>query len=243
MHHRSAAVAGERVTGRKAALPTRILPALEGGSQNPASLLANGLSEPAGKILTHGYTLGDCFRRQRAALGIPPCDLAAHRVVDESGLETRRRQLKPHHVILGEASLLKGISLVPRGEKIQRLARESSADSRRGHHTPDRFAGIHILRVKLGKFVEIGISHPVDPRRQLEGKDRQLAHVQLIGHIVVVNFERERMQDVLGIVQRDDAVFATAWNLTGGHRTVDPIQAIGFRGGTIMRHHRLVNPR
>ena len=97
--------------------------------------------------------------------------------------------------------------------------------------------------MKLGKLVQIGIAHPMPQRRKLQRKNRNLPHVEKLGDIVVVNLQRERMQDVLGIVQGDDLVFAPTGDFARAHGAENRVQAIGLGGRPVMGHDSLVHTR
>ena len=65
----------------------------------------------------------------------------------------------------------------------------------------------------------------------------------MLGHIVVVNLQRERVQDVLGVMKRDDFVFTPPRNFARAHGLKNVIQAIGFGGRPVVGHDGLVDAR
>ena len=95
--------------------------------------------------------------------------------------------------------------------------------------------------MQLGEFIHVGVAYPVFPRRHFERENRKLPHVETTGNMVIVNLERERMENVLGIVQGNQLVFALARNLPGPHRAVDRIETIRFRGRAGRTRHRHVH--
>ena len=97
--------------------------------------------------------------------------------------------------------------------------------------------------MKFRKLIEVGIANPIRQRRQLEGENRNLPHVQNLGDIVIVNLQRERMQDVLGVVEGDDRVFAPARDFAGPHGVENIVQAIRLRGRPGVWHDRFVHTR
>ena len=84
--------------------------------------------------------------------------------------------------------------------------------------------------MQLGEFIHVGVAYPVFPRRHFERENRKLPHVKATRNMVIVNLEGQRMEDVLGIVQGNQLVFALARNLPGPHRAVDRVEAVRFRG-------------
>ena len=95
----------------------------------------------------------------------------------------------------------------------------------------------------LGELIEVGITYPVAPGIEFQRKDRNLAHVEERGHIVVVNLQRERVHDVLCVVKSNDLVLATARDLPRFHHLKNGIEAIGLGCRTGTTRYRFVDAR
>ena len=93
----------------------------------------------------------------------------------------------------------------------------------------------------LGELIDVGITYPVTPGIEFQRENRNLAHIEERGHIVVVNLQRERVHDILRIVKSNDFVVPTARNLPRFHHLKNGIEAIGLGCRTRATSYRLVD--
>src|SRR5712692_5393358 len=92
--------------------------------------------------------------------------------------------------------------VVCRGSQLEGPATECAPYAGAGYRAGQAFPNDHVLRVILRKLVEVVSSREVPPRH-FERNHRNLDHVQP-GNEVVEHLETERMNDVLGVIERED---------------------------------------
>ena len=164
-------------------------------------------------------------------------------MIDKAGSISGAAKLQADYVVLRKLSLAEWPTRVFGGQKIEGLSRKRRSNSSGWHDSADRFAGIHVFRMPLGKFVEVGISNPIFPGSKLQRENGNLPHVKKRRHIVIVDLERERMHDILSIMESDNLILAATRNLTGLHCLKDGIQTICLRSRTGPACYGLVDAR
>ncbi len=126
---------------------------------------------------------------------------------------------------------------------VEHLTGEASADAGGRHDAAQLFADEHVLGMQLDEIINVSIARPVFEHGQFQSEDRHLGHIVAAGNKIIIDLEHQRMDDVLGVMDGDNFVFARARNFVEPHATVNPIQTIGFAGWSFMGDDDFVNPR
>ena len=243
MRQGGAAVPQQRVAHRQRAGPTGLFPGLEGNAQNPARPLAHGRLERVGKWFADGNDLVDGLRGCKGTVTPPAPDDAINRIAHHARAKTGPLDPNADLIIFRQVADQERFAMVRRSQMFQGLAGKGRSDPRRGHDAANALANENVFGVQFGEAVDVGVSRPILPHGHLEREHGQLRHIVLARNKIIVNLERQGMDDILGIVNGDDGILPYPGHLIQPHVPVDPIQAVGFAGGARMGDHHFVDAR
>ena len=121
-------------------------------------------------------------------------------------------------------------------EFIERLPGETGPDPIGRDETAHDLTSAHVFHLPLGELVAVD---PMDEIAEGRGQrqHRDLDHLETI-RVGVDLIESTRMDQVFGIVRDHDIELNAVVFFKEQHALIDPIEAVGFGGGTIVRTHR-----
>jgi hypothetical protein len=192
------------------------LPGLERVTHHPARPLSEGGAKPAGEKLARGHRL-------------PRHELDGNEQLAAAELV----QAKADFVVFGEIGGVENAVVVLDGGGFDGPSGVAGSHAVRRQESPQQPPRGDVLGLVFGELVAVdAVGEVAEGRAQREHGN--LDHAVAV-HGVADAAQLLGMDDVFGVVHRHDIEADRVLPLVAQHALVDPVQAVGFRSGTVVR--------